>query len=169
MPYFLILLLFSFGGHAEAENNKIANAWKLSPLVLPDLENKQRNLYGWHGKVIILNFWATWCGPCQIEIPYLIKFQKKYAAKGLQVVGVGLDDTRKLQNYVRTVGINYPVLRADPEENFSLLATWGNPFGTLPYTVVINRQGGFVLMHQGIFSEAIFNQFVLPLLSADLE
>ncbi len=169
MRYFLILLLFSFGGHAEAENNKIANAWKLSPLVLPDLENKQRNLYDWHGKVIILNFWATWCGPCQIEIPHLMQFQEQYAGKGLQVVGVGLDDTRKLQNYVRTVGINYPVLHADPEENFSLLATWGNPFGTLPYTVVINRQGGFVLVHQGIFSEEIFNQFVLPLLSADLE
>ncbi len=166
MPYILILIIFSFIGSAEAENKKIANAWELPPLVLPDLENKQRNLYDWHGKLIILNFWATWCGPCQIEIPHLVKLQEQYTEKGLQVIGIGLDDARRLQNYVRTVGINYPILRADPKTNFPLLATWGNSYGTLPYTVVINREGGFVLVHQGIFSEEIFNKFVLPVLEA---
>jgi len=149
---------------AEPEKQQITNAWEVSPLVLPDLSDLSHNLNEWRGKVIILNFWATWCGPCQIEIPHLIRYQDQYAAKGLQIIGVGLDEMKKLRNFVRTVGINYPILRADPENYYPLLNQWGNPFGTLPYTVVIDRQGKFVLMQQGIFSDEAFTEIVLPLL-----
>ncbi len=149
---------------ASPEQRKITNAWELSPLVLSNLKGEQHNLYDWQGKVIILNFWATWCGPCQIEIPHLIRYQNQFSSKGLQVIGIGLDDIQKLRNFVRTVGINYPILRADPEHYYSLLSKWGNPFGTLPYTVVIDRQGKFVLMQQGIFSDEAFTTAVLPLL-----
>ncbi len=149
---------------AEPEKQRITNAWKVSHLILPDLSDHSHNLNEWRGKVIILNFWATWCGPCQIEIPYLIRYQGQYAAKGLQIIGVGLDEMKKLRNFVRTVGINYPILRADPEDYYPLLSQWGNPFGTLPYTVVIGRQGKFILMQQGIFSDKAFTEIVLPLL-----
>jgi thiol-disulfide isomerase/thioredoxin len=149
---------------AEPEKKKITNAWELSPLILPDLAGNTHNLYEWQGKVIILNFWATWCGPCQIEIPHLIRYQNLYAAKGLQIIGVGLDEVQKMRNFVRTVGINYPILQADPEDYYPLLSKWGNPFGTLPYTVVLDRQGKFVLMQQGVFSDESFNKLVLPLL-----
>jgi len=166
----VLLSLFTFtyttSLAAETKSNKrgISNAWELPPLILNDLDGKEHNLYDWHGKVIMLNFWATWCGPCQIEIPDFIAYQNRYADKGLQVIGVGLDEVRKLKNYVRTVGINYPILQADPELQYSLLKQWGNSFGILPFTVVIARDGHFVFMQQGILNQQTFEKIVKPLL-----
>ena len=162
------LLLCGLSTPLSAENQQkkaISNAWKLPPLILNDLNGQQHNLYDWHGKVIMLNFWATWCGPCQIEIPDFIDYQSRYADKGLQVIGVGLDEVRKLKNYVRTVGINYPILQADPEQQYSLLNQWGNPFGVLPFTVIIARDGHLIFMQQGIFNKQDFEEIVEPLLS----
>jgi thiol-disulfide isomerase/thioredoxin len=162
----LSLILFNHSVVIAAEKDKaISNAWELPPLMLNDLKGQQHNLYDWHGKVIMLNFWATWCGPCQIEIPDFIAYQKDYAKKGLQIVGIGLDETRKLRNYVRTVGINYPVLQADPESQYSLLKQWGNSFGVLPFTVIIGKEGHLVYMQQGIFKKEAFDTYVKPLLN----
>ena len=164
----LIFLLTPFNAlKAESDNGRqaIANAWKLPPLILNDLNGKEHNLYDWHGKVIMLNFWATWCRPCQIEIPDFIKYQQQYADKGLQVIGIGLDEVGKLRNYVRTVGINYPILQADPELQYSLLNQWGNPFGVLPFTVVIAKDGHLIFMQQGLFRQQAFDAYVKPLLS----
>lgn len=153
--------------YAETQHKRkgISNAWELPPLILNDLNGQQRNLYDWHGKVIMLNFWATWCGPCQIEIPDFIEYQAQYADKGLQIVGVGLDELKKLKNYARTVGINYPTLQADPELQYSLLKQWGNPYGVLPFTVIIARDGHLVFMQQGILNRQNFDTFVKPLLN----
>lgn len=142
----------------------ITNAWQLPPLVLNDLDGQSHNLYEWHGQVIMLNFWATWCGPCQIEIPDFIDYQSRFSANGLQVISVGLDEMRKLKNYARTIGINYPILHADPELQYTLLKQWGNSFGILPFTVIIDRDGHLVFMQQGIFQKEAFNQIVKPLL-----
>lgn len=146
------------------QKHRISNAWQLPPLILEDLAGQSHNLYDWHGKVILLNFWATWCGPCRIEIPDFIDYQANYADKGLQIIGVGLDDVSKLQSYRRTVGINYPILSADPESQYDLLRQWGNSFGTLPFTVVIGREGQLVFMQQGIFNRDAFTMIVEPLL-----
>jgi thiol-disulfide isomerase/thioredoxin len=162
---FVLFFAISMGVTAKP----IDNAWKMPPLILDDLGGQQRQLYDWHGKVILLNFWATWCGPCQIEIPDLIRWQQQYADQGLQIVSVGLDDVRKLSNFARTVGINYPVLVADPDQQFSLLKQWGDPFGVLPFTVVIGKDGHFVFMQQGLFRQEAFESIVLPLLSGTSE
>jgi len=164
----LIIFIFSTAVFAEPQKKGrgISNAWELPPLILNDLNGEKHNLYDWHGKVIMLNFWATWCGPCQIEIPDFINYQKQYADKGLQIIGIGLDDVRKLKNYVRTVGINYPTLQADPELQYSLLKQWGNPFGVLPFTVIIARDGHLVFMQQGILNKQSFETYVKPLLES---
>ena len=148
------------------KNRVIANAWELPPVILNDLDGDKHNLYEWHGQVIMLNFWATWCGPCQIEIPEFILYQARYADQGLQIIGIGLDEPRKLKNYVRTVGINYPVLQADPESQYSLLKQWGNPLGVLPFTVVVGKDGHLVFMQQGIFDQESFKAIVIPLLKS---
>ncbi len=164
----LILLVMVSPTNLYAESSKkvksISNAWELPPLILNDLDGKEHNLYDWHGKVIMLNFWATWCGPCQKEIPDFIDYQAKYFDKGLQVIGIGLDEVRKLRNYVRTVGINYPVLHADPELQYSLLKQWGNSFGVLPFTVIIAADGQLVFMQHGVFKRETFDVIVKPLL-----
>ncbi len=162
----LATLIFStnLSAGAKPRGRGISNAWEFPPLILNDLKGQQHNLYDWHGKVIMLNFWATWCGPCQIEIPDFITYQARYADKGLQIIGVGLDEIRKLKNYVRTVGINYPILQADPELQYALLNQWGNPYGVLPFTVVIARDGHFVFIQQGILNRHSFDTYVKPLL-----
>lgn len=167
----LVLLLLSCAlptaSSAVQSATAIDNAWALPPLILDDLHGQRRKLYDWRGKVIMLNFWATWCGPCQIEIPYLQRYQAEYAKDGLQVIGIGLDDLRKLRNFVRTLNIQYPVLRADPERDFHLLKQWGNAQGVLPYTVVIGRGGHLHYSLQGVFDDAVFNEQVVPLLQGD--
>ena len=152
------------GMEMPRQGQHISNAWELPPLILNDLEGRSHNLYDWHGQVILLNFWATWCGPCQIEIPDFIDYQTRYGDRGLQIVGVGLDESRKLRNFVRTVGINYPILQADPELQYELLKQWGNSFGVLPFTVIIGRDGRLVFMQQGIFNKEAFATIVEPLL-----
>ncbi len=164
----LVLLLLSCAlptaGSAVQSAAEIDNAWALPPVVLDDLHGQHRKLYDWRGNVIILNFWATWCGPCQVEIPHLQRYQAVYGKYGLQVIGIGLDDLRKLRNFARTLNIQYPVLHADPERDFHLLVQWGNAQAILPYTVVIGRDGRLHYSLQGVFDDAVFNEQVLPLL-----
>src|SRR5262249_50813004 len=86
------------------------------PLALKDLDGKALSLDAWRGKVTLINFWASWCGPCRAEIPVLIALQRKYAGK-LQVVGLSVDDAPAddVRQFVATVGINYPVALAPSE------------------------------------------------------
>jgi thiol-disulfide isomerase/thioredoxin len=142
----------------------VTNAWDLPPLLLNDLDGEQRSLYDWRGRVIVLNFWASWCGPCQSEIPHLVRYQRDYQGAGLQVIGVALDEARKARNVVRTLHINYPVLVADPQSDQSLLRLWGDAQQVLPYTVVIGRDGHIHFTQVGIMDEETFDDYVLPLL-----
>lgn len=140
------------------------HAWKLPALTAMALDGKQHNLREWRGKVILLNFWASWCSPCMIEIPHLIRYQAGYGKNGLQVIGIGLDEQQKLRNVVRTLGIDYPVLTISPERHFEILKQWGNSYGILPFTVIIGRDGRVVLMQQGVFADQAFAAYVEPLL-----
>jgi thiol-disulfide isomerase/thioredoxin len=149
---------------AEAKAAPAVNAWDLSPVELVGLDGARHRLDEWRGKVILLNFWASWCGPCQAEIPDLARYQRTYGKQGLQVVGLGLDETRKLNNVARTLGINYPVLVADEDHDPGLLARWGNRSEIIPYTVVIARDGRISYVHRGILDDELFDSYVMPLL-----
>lgn len=135
---------------------------KLAPaFVLPGMDGKPHELAEWHGKVILLNFWASWCSPCQTEIRDLVAYQSQYAAQGLQIVGVGMDDETKLRNVQRTLGINYPVLLANTPGN-PLMAGFGNRDGIVPYSVLISREGKVIYTHTGIITQEIFAEQVIP-------
>jgi peroxiredoxin len=131
----------------------------------PDLSGTPQNLQQWRGKVLLLNFWASWCSPCLAEIDHLIEYQDKFAAQGLQVVGLGIDEPRKLKNVQRSLQINYPVLAADQRESRSLLKAWGNTTGMIPYTLIFDKQGKIVRAQRGIIDEQIFDTLVKPLLT----
>jgi peroxiredoxin len=133
-------------------------------LTLPDLDGTRHDLRDWRGKVIVLNFWATWCGPCLCEIGNLVRYQD-HGHEGLQVVGVGLGEERKLRNAARTLGINYPVLVADPAQAASLLAAWGDPQQALPHNVVLSRDGRWSYLRQGPLEDETFGGHVAPLLN----
>jgi thiol-disulfide isomerase/thioredoxin len=128
---------------------------------LPGLDGKPHELAEWRGKVVLLNFWASWCSPCQTEIRDLVALQTKYGADGLQIVGIGMDDAKKLRNVQRSLEINYPVLLANTPGN-SLMVRYGNSTGVVPYSVLISRQGEVVYTHMGLINNEIFAEQVIP-------
>jgi thiol-disulfide isomerase/thioredoxin len=129
---------------------------------LKDVAGNNVKLASLKGKVVLLDFWATWCGPCKIEIPWFIEFQNKYGASGLQVVGVSVDDTvDKLKPYVAEMKMNYPILQGlghdDVQDAFGPI--WG-----IPVTVVISRDGKICAKHTGMSSKESFENQIKALL-----
>jgi len=103
-----------------------------------DLNKQLRNIKEWDGKIIFLNFWATWCPPCKKEIPAFIELQEAYGDQGFQIVGIAIDDEVAIAEFADKVGINYPTLVVQAD-GVGLSKRYGNGIGTLPYTVIINR------------------------------
>jgi thiol-disulfide isomerase/thioredoxin len=130
---------------------------------LPDLDGRKHSIEEWRGKVIVLNFWATWCPPCREEIPLLIALQKKRAAEGLQVVSVAIDNETAVRPYRQSAGINYPVLMGG-DEALDLVARYGNRMGSLPFTVIIDRRGAIAARKLGAFTRNELESLVEPLI-----
>jgi len=127
-----------------------------------DIDAKKVSLSDFKGKVIILDFWATWCEPCKKEIPDFIKLQQKYGARGLQIVGISVDDSMKMaKTYATGMKMNYPVLLAEGKED--VLKAY-EPINGIPVSVVIDRQGRIVAHHEGIQALDVFEKEILPLL-----
>ena len=131
---------------------------------IQDLSGHQRTLTEWNGKVLVVNFWATWCPPCVTEIPGFVELQTKYGSRGLQFVGIALDEVIATAKFSRDRGINYPVLVG--EDNVAqLMRGYGNAIGALPFTVVFNRAGKIVHIHQGEWSSVDALAVIQPLLA----
>ena len=111
----------------------------------PDLAGRTRQLTEWRGKVLVCNFWATWCAPCREEIPLLMAAREKYALSGVEIVGIALDNAVKVREFSLTYRISYPILLAEAD-GLDLMRKMGNSSGGLPYTVFANRKG--VLVHR---------------------
>jgi thiol-disulfide isomerase/thioredoxin len=135
----------------------------LTRTAFPDLAGDQVSLERWRGKVIVVNFWASWCPPCRDEIPGLVRTQQKFAANGVQIVGIAFDSAAKSRQAATELGINYPVLVAGLE-TIDLTRKLGNRAGALPYTLILDRQGAPVTSHLGILSEADLERILAPLL-----
>ncbi|VAW76956.1 hypothetical protein MNBD_GAMMA12-1100 [hydrothermal vent metagenome] len=130
---------------------------------MPDRYNKIRNITEWDGKVILLNFWATWCPPCRKEMPAFIQLQKKYASQGFQVIGVALDKMSKVNIFADKIGVNYPLL-VGALNAAEISRAYGNAGGQLPYTVFINRQGKLVAAKLGEISKQQAEKIIKQLL-----
>ena len=130
---------------------------------LPDTEGKARSIDQWQGKVVVVNFWATWCAPCRDEIPILVKLQEKHGARGLQLVGIAIDQAEKVRPYATEMRMNFPTLIGGVDA-IELSRKLGNRAGVLPFTVVIDRQGKVADVHVGAVKEASFEAKLQPLL-----
>ena len=126
----------------------------LHQLVLPDLDGKPQHFSQWADRILVANFWATWCEPCREEIPVLVSAQSKYASKNVQFVGISIDTVDKIKAFIPPFGINYPLV-VGGLESIELMRSLGNQSGGLPYTVVIAPDGSMQrhlgpLDHQGL-------------------
>ena len=140
-----------------------APAAPLHTLRLPDLAGRVQDFSQWHGKVLIVNFWATWCAPCREEIPILVTLQEKYRARGLQLVGIAIDQRDKVEAFAREFKINYALLLGGLE-TINVSRQIGNRLGALPYTAVLDRSGRIVSRELGKVKEKELERLVLLLL-----
>jgi peroxiredoxin len=132
--------------------------------VLKDSTGKDFNLASLKGKVILLDFWATWCPPCKVEIPWFVEFQQKYGPRGFVVVGVSVDDSpSRLKPFADQYKVNYPLLVGEGRDDIkgprAYNAAWG-----LPKTFVIGRDGNICKTHVGLSVKEHFEQQIKALL-----
>ena len=129
---------------------------------LRDIDGDQLNLAELRGNVVLLNFWATWCGPCKIEIPWFVEFQREYEDDGLVVLGLSVDDTpEQIRPFAAEFQVNYPMLVGLGREDFQ--EAYG-PIWGLPVTFFIDREGTLCRTHMGIATREAFEQDIKDLL-----
>ena len=120
----------------------------LLQLVLPDVDGRQQRLDQWKGKVLVVNFWATWCEPCRVEMPEFVKAQAALGSKGLQFVGIAIDQPSKIRQFAQELKLNYPAL-VGGYGALELSETLGNKIKALPFTVIIGRDGQIAYTQMG--------------------
>jgi thiol-disulfide isomerase/thioredoxin len=129
---------------------------------MKDLDGRDVSLASFKGKVILLNFWATWCGPCKAEIPGFVELQDQYGKDGLVIIGYSVDDEApKARAFAQEFKMNYPVLlgegREDVQEAYGPI--WG-----IPASFIISRDGRVCQKHLGIAPKAVFEKEIKALL-----
>jgi thiol-disulfide isomerase/thioredoxin len=129
---------------------------------LKNLDNADVRLADFKGKVILLDFWATWCGPCKVEIPGFVDMQTRYGPEGLQVVGISIDDRlEQLTPFVAEMKMNYPVLQGLGRDDVTDAL---GPIYGIPTTLLISREGKICATHAGMTSKETFETQIKALL-----
>jgi thiol-disulfide isomerase/thioredoxin len=120
---------------------------RLPQIALPGLDGRDHALAEWHGRPLLINFWATWCEPCRREVPLLRALKSQHAAQGLEVLGIAIDSPDAVRQYVAGHGIDYPVLIGD-ENGFAAITAFGMDT-VLPFSVFADRSGRVVTVKVG--------------------
>ena len=105
-----------------------------------DLAGQAHRLSEWDGKLLLLNFWATWCTPCLKEIPLLVETQQKHGARGLQIVGIAMDDAEPVRRFKERLNVNYPIMIGQAEIARAM-DDLGDTLGAFPFSVLIAPDG----------------------------
>lgn len=158
---------------AEENQNLTAHMKSLAPtdllgkpapeFAMEDLQGVKHNIHDWQGKVVLLNFWATWCPPCKKEIPGFLDLYQQYRGKGFDIVGVAIDNEQDVRDYVDTMGMNYTIIASDIDGT-KLAQKYGNNIGALPYSVFIGRDGKIAYARPGELSKEKTEKIIQSLL-----
>lgn len=153
----LCLLGLYLAGRRTASKPKPYTAGNSAPdFTLTGIDGKKLSLSDYHGKVVLLDFWATWCTPCRAEIPQFVEMQNRYASQGFQVVGISMDDDAKpVKEFYQQFKMNYPVAVGDDK----LAQSFGGVLG-LPVNFVIDRDGHIVKKFLGATDVSVIEQTV---------
>lgn len=150
--------------HEEDEGPSLKDPAKRNPapdFELKDAGGKPVRLADYKGKVVLLNFWATWCGPCKFEIPWFIEFQKTYKDRGFTVIGVSLDEEgwEVVKPYLEAKQVNYPVVIGSEEVD----QKYGG-IEALPTSFLLDRDGRIAATHVGLVSKSQYEDDIKKLL-----
>lgn len=159
----ILASLLAANAAVAADSSLLApGARKAAPsFTLSDSTGKAFRLTDYLGKVVLVNFWATWCGPCKIEIPWFMEFVKKYKARGLVVLGVSMDDDGwpAVKPYMGKLKIGYPIVLGNAE----VAAKYGGT-DSLPVTVFVDREGKIAARHIGLVPKESYEDDINGLL-----
>src|SRR5271165_522896 len=164
-----IVAAMLFAGVRIARHNRATGPAKgqLMGNVAPDfdlqtLEGKNLRLSDLRGKAVLLNFWATYCGPCKVEMPWFVELQKEYGPQGFQIVGVAMDDasTDDIAKFAKDMGVNYPILLGKESVGLS----YGG-VNVLPTTFFLDRDGKLIAREFGLQSRSVFVDHIKKALS----
>ena len=133
---------------------------------LATLEGQQVKLSDYRGKAVLLNFWATWCGPCKVEMPWFVDLQKQYGSQGLQIIGVAMDDSGKdaIDKFAREMGVNYLILQGKE----AVGDAYGGVLG-LPTTFFIDRNGKIIDSSSGLIGKGEIEENIKKALAVQPE
>lgn len=145
----------------RANQHNISGALRPAPdFSVTDLSGSRLTLTQYRGKIVLLDFWATWCAPCKEEIPHFIDMQNRYGSRGLQVIGISMDDDEPpIRDFQQQFKMNYPVARGSAD----LATQYGGVLG-LPITFIIDREGRIVSRHIGQTKPEVFETEIQKLL-----
>jgi thiol-disulfide isomerase/thioredoxin len=159
----IVFLIFAMAGVALSTFGQQASSQQepAPAFELKDINRRTVRLSDFKGKVVLLNFWATWCAPCRAEMPDLVKLQNEYRSKGLQIVGVTYPDYTRagVRHLAQRLKLNYPILLGTAE-----LAVQYGVSEALPTTIVLDREGQIRARILGILEPDEFEQIVKPIL-----
>jgi thiol-disulfide isomerase/thioredoxin len=159
-------LWFTF--HNKPASTQAPTATKILPQQLPSFSMKDttgaiRSSNEWSGKILIVNFWATWCPPCIEEMPVLVDFQYQYSPQGVQVVGVAVDNLDQVKDFIELYEINFPVIIGQ-NEAIELGKKMGNRISALPYTAIFDQNGKTLYAQPGKVNQDQLEKLIKPLL-----
>ncbi len=136
---------------------------QLTAFSLKDTDGVARNSSEWASKILIVNYWATWCPPCLEEMPTLVDFQTQYSPKNIQVVGIAVDNLEQVKDFMDTYGINFPVLIGG-DDAIQLSQKMGNRISALPFTAIFDQNGKTIYAQPGKITHESLEKVIKPLL-----
>ncbi len=165
-PVFYLALMVLIGAayyFLAAKNSNNYSTQALFAATFPNENSQPQALKQYAGKIVVLNFWATWCEPCREEMPELSQLHNAYKDKNLVVLGVAVDDVAAIKEFAKETKVSYPLFAADMQ-GMEIARGLGNDKSVLPYTVIIKADGSVAKIHFGRITKPLLEESLLNLL-----